>query len=578
MRVASVISVLVPILASPAFAAPASKKDAKKETAVAADARAGVLEALAAEIDRARGLKLGENEPPFFVGLQLKETDSREISGRFGALQERSERRFRSLHADVRVGSYELDSTPEPDALAFDFDDDSGYTAPRDMPLDGGDRALRRAVWLVVDDQYKKALASYLKKRGKQVYRPDDPERAPSFSREEPPRFVEPPVAFPFDTEAWSAEVRRVGARFTDRPGVFDSQVRASADHVTRWFVSSEGARLVTESVVYALHVWAYARADDGMLLQQSRDYYGATPGELPRGEALDKAVDSLLAELEALRRAPVVDPFTGPALLAPEATGVLFHEAVGHRLEGERQDDENEGRTFRGQVGREVLSPLATLVDDPTQRTAQLDGRPVALNGWYRYDEQGVAAQPVLLVENGILRSYLMSRRPVKGFTHSNGHGRSAGSRMPVARMANLLVKPARTVPEADLKKMLVDEARRQGKPWGIYIKDIAGGNTNTATYGYQAFKGTARLVYRIYAADGREELVRGVEIVGTPLSSINKILAMGDRSAVFNGYCGAESGYVPVSTVAPAMLVGEMELQRTRKDTGRPPVLAPP
>ena len=275
-----------------------------------------------------------------------------------------------------------------------------------------------------------------------------------------------------------------------------------------------------------------------------------------------------------ALRKAPVLDPYTGPALLAPEAAGVLFHEAVGHRLEGERQNDDHDGHTFKGQVGKLILPPFITVIDDATRVS---DGA-ISLNGYYDFDDQGVPAQKTVLVKNGVLQTFLMSRAPVQGFTRSNGHGRSAAGRDPVARMSNLIVESSKVLSRAELKAALIAVAKRQGKPYGLLSRDVSGGNTDTSGYGYQAFKGQPRLVYRVDATTGAEELVRGVEVVGTPLSSINKIAATGDDTQVFDGYCGAESGYVPVSTVAPTVLINEIELQRTRKDSGRPPVLASP
>lgn len=549
-------------------------------TLAADDPRAPMLKAVVGEIDRSMGkLKLADNEAPYFIGLQVKQFDTRSVVGRFGALVGTSSDVYRNVLADVRVGSYAFDSTPPPDAFGFDFDFDAGgYEPTKHLPIDDDPRALRTALWLVIDEQYKRALSTYLKKRGGQVYKPDEPDRAPSFSQELPVTWVGEQTPFDFDRKRWEQEVRRITARLV-RPGLFDGEMRVSADKVVRWFASSEGSRIVSEQVMFGLHVNAYTRADDGMLLENSRDFYAPTEAGLPSGKALEKEVDQLIAELEALRVAPVVDPFTGPALLSPEATGVLFHEAVGHRLEGERQFDNNEGRTFKGQIGRAILPDFVNLYDDPTLATWKLGEQVVPLNGFYRYDEQGVPAARASLVENGVLKAYLLSRSLVTGFEKSNGHGRSASNRRPVARMANLVVEPTKTVPEAELKKLLLEEVRRQGKPYGIYIKDITGGNTNTSSMGYQAFKGTSRLVYRVHADDGREELVRGVELVGTPLSSVNRILAMGDRMAVFNGFCGAESGYVPVSAIAPATLVGEFELQRTHKDYGRLPILpAPP
>jgi len=538
------------------------------------DPRQRVLSALVEELSRSqKDLRIRGHEAPYFLSYSVRGSEAREVGAKYGAIFLDHVRRERRLQVDVRVGSYEFDNTGSQEM--FDFDgQDSGYSAGRDAPLDDDPAALRNALWLLTDDLYKKALSAYLKKKGKEVYRPDDPERPPSFSREEPHVDVMPRAEHPFDAEAWKRELRLQSDRLRSHPELFDSQLRAGVDREEREMASTEGARLITERVIYGLHVQAWARAPDGMLLEDSRDFYGAGEAELPRGEKLSGKIDEMVAELLALRSAPVLDPYTGPALLAPEAAGVLFHEAVGHRLEGERQNDDKDGRTFKGRVGKPILPGFLTILDDPT--LARFGG--VSLNGLYKYDDQGVPAQRTVLVERGVLKTFLLSRAPVAGFSRSNGHGRSSPGRDPVARMANLIVQSDRTLPPAKLKEALIAEARRQEKPFGLLIRDVTGGNTDTSGYAYQAFKGQPRLVYKVDADTGEETLVRGVEIVGTPLTSLGKITAAGDDPRVFDGYCGAESGFVPVSTVAPTVLITEIELQRTRKDSGRSPVLASP
>ena len=540
-----------------------------------ADPRQRVLSALSNELDRARqSLQLRGHEAPYFLSYAVRGIDTLEVGGKYGAVFLDHVRRERRMQIDVRVGSYQFDNSGTQEI--FDFDgSDSGYSAGREAPLDDDPTALRNSLWLLTDEAYKKSLSAYLKKKGKEVYRPEDPDAPPSFSREEPHVSIDPVAAHPFDKALWQREVRDQTGRLKSHPELFDSQMRISVDHEEREFANTEGTRLVTEQVIYGLHVQAWARAPDGMLLEDSRDYYGASEGELPRGADLSTRIDELVDELAALRRAPVLDPYTGPALLAPEAAGVLFHEAVGHRLEGERQNDDKDGHTFKGQLGQPILPTFLTILDDPTARA--LKGE--SLNGFYRFDDQGVPAQRTALVDGGILRTFLLSRAPVQGAPPlSNGHGRSAPGRDPVARMSNLIVQSSKALDAGKLKSALLAEARRQGKPFGLLIRDVTGGNTDTSGYAYQAFKGQPRLVYKVDAKTGAEMLVRGVEIVGTPLSSINKIIATGDDPRVFNGYCGAESGFVPVSTVSPTILVSEIELQRTRKDSGRPPVMVSP
>ena len=538
------------------------------------DPRQRMLAAMADELDRAhKSLQLRGHEAPYFLSYAVRGIGTEEVGSKYGAVFLDHTRHERRLQVDVRVGSYAFDNTGQQEM--FDFEgSDSGYSSGREAPLDDDPVALRNALWLLTDEHYKKSLSAYLKKKGKEVYRPDDPDAPPSFSREEPHVSIDAPALHPFDREGWKRETRAQTEKLRSHPELFDSQMRVSMDHETREFANTEGTRLVTEQLNYGLHVQAWARAPDGMLLEDSRDYYGARESELPRGEVLAAHVEEMVGELLALRDAPVLDPYTGPALLAPEAAGVLFHEAVGHRLEGERQNDDKDGHTFKGQVGKPILPFFLTILDDPTSRALGI----VSLNGFYRFDDQGVQAQRTTLVDKGVLKSFLLSRAPVQGFTVSNGHGRSAPGRDPVARMSNLIVESAKTVSAAKLKEALIAEAKRQDKPFGLLIRDVTGGNTDTSGYAYQAFKGQPRLVYKVDAKTGAETLVRGVEIVGTPLLSINKIIATGDDRRVFNGYCGAESGFVPVSTVAPTVLVSEIELQRTRKDSGRPPALPSP
>jgi predicted Zn-dependent protease len=558
------VVLLLATLSGPARAAPA-------------DARLGTLSAMQAEISRSMDrLRLPGYEAPFFVAYRITDETDVEVAGRYGAVFTDRDRRDSDLHVDLRVGSYDFDSSSsDQNAIVLGGPDDGpSWYAPKEAPLEGDTTALRNALWLATDEKYKEALSTYLKKKSKAVYREDEKDRPASFSREAAEEHVDAPLPFPFDRDRWRSAVREITLRFQDHPEIFDSELRVTAEKQVRWFASSEGSAQITERTLYGVHLKAVSRAPDGQLLEDARDFYAPAESGLPSLETLRRSADRVTEELLALRRAPAIDPYTGPAILEPDAAGVLFHEAVGHRLEGERVEDDQEGQTFRGQVGKSILPAFLSIIDDPTVQ--EVNGVP--LNGSYAFDDQGVPARRAVLVRDGKLESYLLSRRPVRPFEHSNGHGRAQGNRTPMARMANLIVESKHGLEPAALKAQLMAEARRQGKPYGLIIRDITGGNTNTLGYGYQAFKGTPRLVYRVDAHTGREELVRGVELVGTPLSSVNRILATGRTARVFNGYCGAESGYVPVSTVAPAVLVGELELQRVSRTRERSPILPAP
>jgi hypothetical protein len=150
---------------------------------------------------------------------------------------------------------------------------------------------------------------------------------------------------------------------------------------------------------------------------------------------------------------------------------------------------------------------------------------------------------------------------------------------------MANLIVESSNTLNAKKLKAMLIAEAKKQGKPYGLIIRHIYGGDTNTQASGpnsgrdnYQAFKATPVLVYAVDVRTGKERLVRGVEVVGTPLASLEKVIAAGNDAEAFNGVCGAESGWVPVSIISPSILTAQVELQRTGGTRKKAPILMSP
>jgi predicted Zn-dependent protease len=277
---------------------------------------------------------------------------------------------------------------------------------------------------------------------------------------------------------------------------------------------------------------------------------------------------------MEGLVASPLNDPIVGPALLTGRAAAVFFHEVFGHRAEGHRQKDVNEGQTFAKKVNEPILPDFLTVVDDPTMKKLGNED----LLGYYQYDDEGVKAQRVVLVDHGVLKNFEMSRSPLVDFPTSNGHGRRQIGASPVSRQGNLIVESNKTVTNAQLRVKLIELIKQQGKPYGLLIDDIAGGFTFTGRGQPQAFQVQPLVVYKVFA-DGRpDELVRGVDIVGTPLAALTKIVATGDTPEVFNGYCGAESGSVPVSAASPAILTSELEVQKKQSSTDRPPILPAP
>jgi TldD protein len=381
-------------------------------------------------------------------------------------------------------------------------------------------------------------------------------------------------AALKFNKEDWEKKLRKWSADFGRRPGILSSNMVVIGQREVKTMVSTEGARIQHGRTFARLIFSAQAKASDGMNLSASEILDAEDPARLPDEKVVRATMKKVEDDLLALLKAPLVDPFVGPAILSGRAAGVFFHEIFGHRIEGHRQRDESEGQTFAKQVGAKILPDFLSVVSDPTRHN--LNG--IDLNGWYDFDDEGVKARPVTVVDKGVLRNFLMSRSPINGFQESNGHGRREPGREIVPRQSNLIVESGNKVSDANLRKQLLAEIQKQGKPYGLYFEQVTSGFTMTRRQGLQAFAVVPTVVYRVYA-DGRpDELVRGADIVGTPLAAFSKIAATSDKTEIFNGYCGAESGSVPVSAVSPALLVTEVEIQKKERSLDTPPILGPP
>lgn len=532
---------------------------------------APVLVTLRDELARnVQELKARANPAPYFVSYEAIDDHSVTIEASFGSLKESSEDAWRALDVDVRVGDRKLDSTHR---MRGDVDGLRDYTRSAWLPLEDDPSAVRAVAWLTTHSEYERAVEDLDRVRANKRVMVDEEDASDDFSEEPISNFHEEPAVLAVDRPAWEARLRRYSKPFAEHSEIFESSVTLEASAQTRYVAQSEGSTLQLARTHARIDVTASTVADDGMHLERSETIDVGSVDALPGDDKIEAAVRTVAADLLALRKAPLVDPYAGPAILDGRAAGVFFHEIFGHRIEGHRQKDEEEGQTFSRKVGEPIMPAFLDVFDDPS--ISVLNGVP--LNGYYPFDDEAIRGQRVPLVERGVLRNFLMSRSPARGFVHSNGHGRRERGHRVVSRQANLVVDPVVTTTPAALKARLIDEIRAQGKPFGLRFREITGGYTNTTRMGTQAFKVLPVMVYRIYV-DGREELVRGVDLEGTPLVALARIEAAANDFAVFNGVCGAESGWVPVSASSPSILVSQIEITRRQKGHDRPPLLPAP
>lgn len=504
---------------------------------------------------------------PYFLSYSVADAESVNIAAQYGGITSSNGSRSRVADIQVRLGSAELDNTHG------DHRTSALTTIP--LPLTDDRAAIARSLWFGTNRGYGKALDALLKVKTEQQVRAKEEDTSADFSAQKAQQATLPAAPrLELDRAAWEARLREISALFKQYPDIYYDTVAMQASNETDYFVSSEGSRIESPTHVARLIVVGRTRAADGMDLFRVETFEADSPAHLPDQKTVLEKTEAMAKNLVALRSAPITEPYNGPAILSGRAAAVFFHEVLGHRLEGQRQRGDEEGQTFTKLLNKPILPSFLSVADDPT--IYDFHGHP--LSGHYSFDDEGQPAQRVQLVQDGVLKTFLMSRLPVASFATSNGHGRAQTSKMPTGRQGNLIVTSTKQVSDNELREMLKAEAKKQGKAYGLFFEDISSGFAVTTRRSPQAFSVMPLVVYRVYV-DGRpDELVRGVSIVGTPQAALNRIMVTGDRQDIFNGECGAESGTIPVSAVAPAMLVSEIETQRQAQGTARPPIVPPP
>ncbi len=539
-----------------------------------------VLTTLRSELDREYSVLKTQTVAPYFISYNLGEEQNVTMVASFGALQRSDSTRSRTLLIDLRVGDYQLDNTHQIRSNGGFFGG-GGFAAAnsRQAPIENNPEALRIALWRETDAAYKSAKERLEQVKTNKTVKVEEEDSSGDFSKapSAPAHLFEPAVDMSDyfkNRPQWEEKLRSYSALFRGQPHIYEAKAVLTASIVRKYFVSTENSEMASNQIYVRLMIQAMTKAADGMELPLYKSYFGFKPEDLPSDATINADIKEMIATLEKMRTAPIVDPYTGPAILSGGASGVFFHEIFGHRIEGHRQKNVNEGQTFKKKVGQEILPKFLSVYFDPLQKT--LDGSP--LMGCFTFDDEGVKARRVDVVDNGIFKNFLMSRSPIDGFPESNGHGRASPGKRPVARQSNLIVSAQNTVSDDSLRSALIAECKKQGKPYGLRFQQVEGGFTLTGRTIPNSFNVLPILVYRVYA-DGRpDELVRGVDLIGTPLATFERIMLASNKTETFNGVCGAESGWVPVSASSPSLLVREIEVQKKDKSQERLPILEAP
>ena len=550
-----------------------------------------LLQAMHDEVERSVKLKLPDLEAPYFVEYVLDESDSFSVSASLGGLLGRTRDKFREPEVHVRVGDYKFDNT--------NYGGGRGGGGSRydleNFPMDNAYPVMRRYLWLETDSAYKGAVEAISRKRAA-MRNINQNEQLNDFAHAEPVHFIRPFERLSIDEPTWVSRVKTLSAIFTKYPEVKTSDVMLHADNGGYYVVNSEGTEVqVPENVSY-LRARATAQSPDGMTVHDAISFHALDPAHMPSEAELTRGLTKMAENVVALAHAPKGEDYNGPILFEGEASPQIFAEllaknlALGRQQSGGRGGGGGQNSEFEGRMGARILPDTFDVVDDPTQK--EWHGKP--LFGAYDVDREGVMAKPLHLVEKGALKSYLLTRLPVRGFEGSNGRARLPGTGgANVADVSNLFVKSSETTPAADMKKKLIELIQTRNKPYGIIIRRMdfpATGPTDELVRILRAAQGTPHpvsmplMIYKVYP-DGHEELIRGMRFRNFNARSLKDILVTGDDATVFDYLdstvpfaAGGASYTTEACVVAPAILIDDLELHPADDELPKLPVAPAP
>ncbi len=500
---------------------------------------------------------------PYYCSFLLKDIHSFSTSSGSGSVYKRKNDQERIVFNDLRVGSYRYDQTV--DGGLTDNNTESESHQYVNVPIDDSNYdGLSLALWRLSESRYREAVSDYNHKNALRLSLVDQNSEFHSFVPQEKHRRIRYEAPQKVDHRRWERLCKEISGWLSSLSGVFDCTVEFESEQVSSIFVSSEGSTIVQHRQTFTLSANMRHLHKDGSQVEQDFVLNTATLSDLPSKRALKKQLLEKHQQLLDLTKAEKIHSFSGPVLLMPKPAGLMFHEAIGHRLEGSRLLSNGEGQTFKGQIGKRILPVDITIKDNP--RNFKFEG--IKCTGAYEFDDEGTPGINTILVEKGILKNFLNTRAAFskKNFI-PNGHARNRGFERPISRMSVFEIKGERTYSDDQLREMLIREIRKQKKPFGMIVYETSGGETDTSSYDFQAFSGEISYATLLFP-DGNEIVVRGVNFVSTPLQALSNIVAVGEEQILENHYCGAESGFIPVSTISPAILLKSLELQAKEED----------
>lgn len=517
---------------------------------------------------------------PYYMQYQIIFEERKEIEASYGNITNEYENKRGYIDSRIRIGDYNFDSSIYPDEFYFGGEEENVISyILKDLEIPVYEDTLIKEVLKKISlRNYQISKIRYLEKKARLVQEVRE-DTLPCFTKEAPEFYIDLEKDENIDDKKIKKIIKKISEIFKEEKEILSSGVLYNSIKNKKYFVDTEKRKIFEKRNYNYIYIYAETKTDDGMWVSDFETIFFFNEKDLPSYDSLIILTKKIIENVKNLKYAKIQESYKGPVLIKSPASGVFFHEILGHRLEGHRQRSRIEGEIFKEKIGEKILENFINVYDAPNFKYY----KNFPLSGFYKFDEEGIRGKKVILIEKGILKNLLLSRRPVLDFKNSNGHARASPSYLsysfspPLPRQGNLIIENLNPVSFDSLKKILILECMNQNKDYGIIIEKIREGRTQTTKFTLETFESEPIVAKRIYL-DGKEEYIRGIRFGGTPLISLKNIILLGDDPGVYNGFCNAESGSIPVSIVSPSVLIKEIELTKKEKSFLKPPSLPRP
>jgi len=523
-----------------------------------------VFRACQDEMDRSmQGLHLDRRKPPYFMGYTIRDVENATITSELGSAPCLKQERGRLLIPTVRVGGYELDNSKF-----------GQWDQPSTVPLDDDYMALKLALWTHTDDAYKKAVQSF---ESKQAFLSENKtaDSLPDLAHAPVEHSIDALGHLDYDQAEWSTKIQQLSQVFAKFPTLQASKVSFVARNINRWFLNSEGTKIRDSHAKYAVLFWASTQAPDGLPISDYEMVAVSNVRDLPDLDQLKKSAVDLAEKVKNLAAAPAGEDYYGPVLFEDQGAAEFLANQLAPSFGLVEEFRNSHWRhPLKGAVGRKILPKFLNVIDDPL--ATEFNGTP--LIGGYKFDDEGVRAQKVSLVENGVLKGFCYARTPTKYSQESNGHSMGGCGYFSILEM-----NPTQTSTKEEMKQKLIELGKDAGLDYVLIVRRLGDYYklvdypipSNMSIYpthrpSYSSEASTPTLIYKMYLNDGHEELVRGLEFKSVSFRTFKDIQACGNDK---RAYLVEPWDFPSRHLITPSFLVSELELVPTKPEHSLPP-----